>query len=289
MINKKKILCPVDFSETSKEAFEYAKTFAELFGAELTLLHVVPSVAEAYTALMPGFPVYGPETEKDVKEDFNEFTHDWSGKVEKVIRPGTASLEIIEFAQEEKFDLIIQGSKGRSKLERLLLGATGEKVIRKAQCPVLTVHQKPNALPIRRILLPTDFSEHSYAVIPFVAAIAQKFKAEVYILHVVEIGQTFDKEKQKEEYDYFEQVKQKLFDEWEIPTEFDTLVTQKFIRHHVESAGYGILEFAQDFDIDLITMATHGRSGLSHVLLGSTTEKLVKISHCPVLSIKSRF
>ncbi len=288
MKNIKKILCPIDFSETSRAALEYAQTFVEFFNAELTLLHVVPSMAEAYTALMPDFPICGTETEKDVMEDFNEFTHDWSGNVEKVIRPGTAYLEIIDFAKEQQYDLIVQGSKGHSKFERLLLGVTGEKVIRKAQCPVLTVHQKPDALPIKRILLPTDFSDHSLAVIPTVAAIAKKFEAQIYILHVVDAGHGFDTDRQKAEYDYFEDVKQKLSNEWEIPQEFNTLVTQKFIRHHVESADYGILEFAQDLDIDLITMATHGRSGLSHILLGSTTEKLVKISHCPVLSINSQ-
>ncbi|MCH7755302.1 universal stress protein [candidate division KSB1 bacterium] len=63
---------------------------------------------------------------------------------------------------------------------------------------------------------------------------------------------------------------------------------KKFIRHHVGSAGYGILEFAQDWDIDLIVMATHGRSGLNKVLMGSVAEKVIRIAPCPVLSIRNQ-
>jgi len=289
MLLFKKILCPVDFSEASREAFEYAKVFAKIFDSELTLLHVSPNISEAYTALLPDFPTFGLPKEEDLIQQFNEFTRDWSGEIRKTIRAGTPYLEILEFANEEKIDLIILGAKGLSKFERLFLGVTGEKVIRKAECPVLTVHPKKDGLPIKKILLPIDFSPLSYAVLPMVAAIAEKFKAEINLLHVVEIGHRFDKESQEHEYEYFELVKEKLADQWELPQEFKKVETKKFVRHHVSSAGYGILEFAQDWNVDLIAMATHGRSGLSKALLGSVTEKVIKIAPFPVLSIRSHF
>ncbi len=281
-----KILCPLDFSDASRHAFEHAQVFAKAFKAELEVMHVSPNLAEAYTALMPDFPGYGPESEEDLLQELNEFTGDWSGKIKKVIRTGTPYIEILEYAEQNRFDLIVLGAKGLSRFERLFLGSTGEKVTRKANCPVLTVRPRQR-VDIKRILVPIDFSPLSYAVLPMVASIAKRFKAEIYLLHVVEIGHRMDREGQLKEYEYFEKVKKKLAQQWELPEEFSRIETKKFVRHHHGSPGYGILEFAQDWDIDLIAMATHGRSGFSRALLGSVTEKVLKIASCPVLSVRS--
>ena len=285
----KRILCPLDFSEASSHAFQYAKAFAECFNAELVLLHVTPNVTEAYTALMPDFSMYGFESEKkEIVERLEEFTQDRNGKLKKIVRFGTAYREILDYAREEDFDLIILGAKGRSNFERLFLGSTSEKVVRASHIPVLTVHPKPRGLPIKRILVPIDFSPLSFAALPLVAAIAKRFKAAIYLLHVVEIGHQEDASSQARHYEYFERLKGKLADQWELPQEFEKIETNKFIRHHVGSAGYGILEFAQDWDVDLIAMTTHGRSGLSKVLMGSVTEKVIRIAPYPVLSIRSQ-
>lgn len=283
----KKILCPLDFSDSSREAFNYAKVFAETFHSELIVLHVCPSMTEAYTALMPEFADLCIQKDDDLLEEVNRFTDDWKGRYRKVIRAGSAYLEILDFAESEKVDLIVLGAKGLTGFERLFVGSTGEKVARKSSCPVLTVHEKTMGLKIKKILLPIDFSHLSYAVIPLGAAIAEKFQAEISLLHVVELGDDVAKDGQKK-YEFFERIKTKLADQWAVPDEFNKIVTQKFIRHHVGSAGYGIRDFAQDWDIDLIAMATHGRSGLSKVLMGSVTEKVVKIAPCPVLSIRSQ-
>ncbi len=284
----KRILCPLDFSEASRHAFQYAKAFAECFEAEPVLLHVSPNIAEAYTALMPEFPVLRAENEADLMEQFNDFTGDWAGKLQKVIRAGAPYREILEYARAGAFDLIILGAKGRSNFERLFLGSTSEKVVAAADIPVLTVHPKPHGLPIRRILVPIDFSAHSFQALPYVAAIAEKFRAEIYLLHVVEIGHPADAASQARQYDYFERLRAKLEDQWDLPAAFHRIETHKFIRHHVGSPGYGILEFAQDWDVDLIAMTTHGRTGLSRMWMGSVTEKVIRIAPYPVLSIRSK-
>ncbi len=285
----KKILCPVDFSEPSRNAFLYAKKIADAFESELVLLHVAPNITEAYTALMPDFPTFGIQKEEQLVEQFNEFVDDWSGKLKKVIRAGTPYIEILDFEEKNKFDLIVLGAKGHTKFERLFLGTTGEKVTRKAKCPVLTVHQTPRDFQIKKILLPIDFSAISYEILPTISAIADKFNSEIDLLHVVETGHHIDKTSQEEEYRYFEKIKERLSEEWELPEKFSSIECRKFIRHHSGSAGYGVLEFAQDWGVDLIAMTTHGRSGFSKALLGSVTEKVIKIATCPVLSMRSKF
>ncbi len=284
----KKILCPLDFSEASSHAFDYARTFASVFHAELILLHVSPNITDAYVALLPDFPNHPVPGEEDVAARFAEFVGDRPDTARKVIKAGTPYIQILDFATEEAVDLIIMGAKGHSKFERLLLGTTGEKVARNSCKPVLTVHPKPDGLPIKKILVPIDFSELSYAVLPTVAAIADKFQAEISLLHVVETGQAAQGRKsQAEAHEYFERIRDRLSQQWELPAEFTRLQTRKFIRHNSSSAGYGIVEFAQDWDVDLLVMATHGRTGLDKVLLGSVTEKVIRIAPYPVLSLRS--
>ncbi|MFQ5640259.1 MAG: universal stress protein [bacterium] len=284
----KKILCPLDFSEASHYAFHYAKTFAKCFDSELVLLHVSPNLTDAYTSLLPDFPEIGLPHERDLLERFNECTSDNSAKFKKTILTGIPYIEILNYAKAEEFDLIILGAKGHSNFERLFLGSTSEKVVRNSSAPVLTVHPKPKGLPIKRILVPIDFSPLSFAVLPIVASIAEHFRSEIYLLHVVETGHQSDPERRTSEYEFFERVKGKLADQWELPEAFNEIETKKFIRHHTGSAGYGILEFSQDWDIDLVIMATHGRTGLSKVLMGSVTEKVIRIAPYPVLSIRSQ-
>ncbi len=123
-----------------------------------------------------------------------------------------------------------------------------------------------------------------------VAGIAKGFNAEIILLHVVEMGRhdsaySLD---QAKAYEYFERVRSKLCEQWQLPEEYEAIRTEKIVRHHIGSAGYGIRQLAQDWDVDLIAMATHGRSGLPKVLLGSVTEKLIRIADCPVLSVRSK-
>ncbi len=286
MLSFKKILCPVDFSKSSLQAFHYARMFADIFSSELTLLHVSPNISEAYVALLPDFPTMGICDEEDLMGRFNEFVGDWQGKLKKVIRTGTPYSEIMEYASEKNADLIILGAKGHSGLERLFLGTTGEKVIRNSRIPVLSVRQMPKGPP-RRILVPTDFSLHGLAVLPMVASIADRFKAEIDLLHVVELGHESGSTQKKLEYEYFESIQERLADQWELPQPLHAFETNKWIRHHAGSAGLGILDFAKDREVDLVAMATHGRTGVKKVLLGSVTEKVIRISPNPVLTVRS--
>jgi universal stress protein A len=145
MIDLHRILVPTDFSTHSHNALTYAAAFAEKFGAELYLLHVVQDLAlfipEAVSVAPPAMPPIEQMTagvrealERVVLEnDLNRFT------VHCEVREGTPFYEIIQFAKEANVDLIIMGTHGRSGLAHVLLGSVTERVVRKAPCPVLTV------------------------------------------------------------------------------------------------------------------------------------------------------
>jgi nucleotide-binding universal stress UspA family protein len=145
MIDLHRILVPTDFSKHSRNALAYATAFAEKFGAELYLLHVVQDLAlfipEAVSVAPPIAPPVDQLTaavrealDREVRDNgLGRFT------VHPEVREGTPFYEIIRFAREEGIDLIIMGTHGRGGLAHVLLGSVTEKVVRKAPCPVLTV------------------------------------------------------------------------------------------------------------------------------------------------------
>ncbi len=141
-LSLRRILVPIDFSEPSIDCLDYAERFARHFGAELVLLHVVePTIYPADF----GFGQVGvPNIEEELRKHSEQELERLSKRVQGVharsfVRTGKPFLEIVQAAEEEKVDMIIIASHGHTGVEHILFGSTAEKVVRKAQCPVLTV------------------------------------------------------------------------------------------------------------------------------------------------------
>jgi universal stress protein A len=137
-----RILCPVDFSDTSNHAVKYALGLAEPLGAEVHLLHVYQ--LPMYT--MPdGALLAGPQTATRVMESaqqaLNELAASLGGDppLQKHLTEGVPHAEVERVANDIGADLIVMGTHGRTGLGHLLLGSVAERVVRTASVPVLTV------------------------------------------------------------------------------------------------------------------------------------------------------
>ncbi len=143
-VSLKKILVPQDFSEYSLHAMKYAVTFAELFKAELLVLHIVePIVYPAdFSFGQVSIPAMEEEIRKHSEEQLNELVERETPrdiKATPIIRIGKPFIEIVEVAKSENADLIVISSHGRTGMDHVLFGSTADKVVRKAPCPVLTI------------------------------------------------------------------------------------------------------------------------------------------------------
>jgi universal stress protein A len=141
MIDLKRVLVPTDFSPTSEAALRYGIALARAFHARLSLLHIPEHPGEAAEA---EYPIGIYETMKNAAnerlggllttEEAREL------KPEYTMRIGNAASEIVRFAAERDIDLIVMGTHGREGVARVLIGSVAETVVRRASCPVLTVH-----------------------------------------------------------------------------------------------------------------------------------------------------
>ncbi len=143
MIEVKRILCAVDFSESSTKVSDYAKTLALKHGATVLVLYAAPSLSQYVGFHVPpnsienfvGEIVSGAE--KTMETYLNE---NFSGvEAEGRVVTGYAAEEILRVAEEDKMDLIVMGTHGRVGIDRILFGSVAEKVVKNSTIPVLTI------------------------------------------------------------------------------------------------------------------------------------------------------
>ena len=144
----KRILFATDFSDPSENAQKYACDLASQTGAELHLLHVVvPLAVPAMGAPSVGYIEDSEAISASVKESEHDLEalldQEWrsSHRVVSAVIVGTPVFEILKYSKDNQIDMIVMGTYGRTGLTHLLMGSVAENVVRKAHCPVLTVHQ----------------------------------------------------------------------------------------------------------------------------------------------------
>jgi nucleotide-binding universal stress UspA family protein len=145
-----KVLCPIDFSDPARAAMQAAIEVCRLTGGELTLFHAYE--LPGYT-LPEGSVVASPKMLQDLADQADAHLAEWQKlalemggsrvSVEKGI--GEPALSVVELARERGFDLIVVGTHGRTGIRHALLGSVAERVVRRAGCPVLTIHPQGHA------------------------------------------------------------------------------------------------------------------------------------------------
>jgi nucleotide-binding universal stress UspA family protein len=143
MIDWKRICCAVDFEAPSRVAMERAAELAMRFEAELTLVHVlVQPPPAASDVLVSSRGVTAAENEQN-EEKLPLWRADAERRAGRAVHSrllsGDPAAEIVRHAREERFDLVVVGTHGRTGIPHLVLGSVAERVARQCACPVLVV------------------------------------------------------------------------------------------------------------------------------------------------------
>lgn len=300
MLNLQNILLARDFSPISNQALRHALDLASRTGATLHLLYAevlhenpfpsskAPSpsadldeVREQLRQKGNGAPLATDPTDVEVRE--------------AVVRDVAAAPAILNYADDNDIDLIALGTHGRRGVKRLLLGSVAEEVVRHSDRAVLTVRghetEKDRGGPsIDQILVPVDFSQFSRQALRTARELAAVYDARIDALHVVEekLHPAFYVGGVKSIRDVAPDIESKAQDR------LDEFV-EATLGPDVETATHVVLgkpapaisSFVETHGIDLVSIATHGQSGLERFLLGSVTEKVVRHVGCPVLTLKA--
>jgi nucleotide-binding universal stress UspA family protein len=292
------ILCPTDFSETSRLALDQAIAVARWFDAELTAVHVSPVVplAAPEPLVTVAMASSSPATWRQMQSDLEEFLEPARRaglRTRAVLLEGESVNQILDLAWATSTDLIVMGTLGRSGLERWLLGSVAESVLRRARCPVMTVsHAGAHAESVaenamRRILCPVDLCAASHETLQFGLSLAQERNAVLTVLHVVEapdqdlgVNAHFDVPEYRawmvtDAKERLRRAVPAVARNWCDVTE---LVT-------VGEPSREILRVAKEQGCDAIVMGARGPNPIDALFFGSTARRVVRDAACPVLTL----
>ncbi len=276
----KKILVPVDFSEYSEYALEVAATLARKQDAEIVVLHMLGLSEAVFTKDDSQEFLEAQFYMKLSKKRFNEFldkSYLKGIKVTETVQNYKIFSEINEVAKEQNIDLIVMGSHGTGGLNQIFVGSNTEKVVRTSEIPVLVIKEQIPDLDIKKVVFGFDFQIESVKAYHKAINFLNALKVEVHIVHVNRPGLNFISTKEiEEEIDKFLRVAHHN----NLPTNIETHTISDY---YVET---GIYNFAKKIDADLIAVATHGRSGLTHFFKGSIGEDIANHAQMPVITFK---
>ena len=294
------ILATTDFSDESRSGVRYAVALAEKMHASVALLHIIeqPSRLSGEESIILAREDSEVTTLAGERLEVLAKLESKSGvTVTSTVRTGNPFNEITTAASEDAADLIVIATHGHTGVTRVVLGSTAERVVRHAPCPVLTVptRTKPKrtgktlGLRLKKILVPMDFSKLSKDALPWATFLAEQFEAEIILFHVVEkfpIDYLLGKELTS--HTIVPLIKQAEADFEIVASDLAKAFGIKISAAVREGKPHEeICETARTLDADLIVLTTHGYTGLKHVWLGSTAERVVRHASCPVLVVRT--
>ncbi len=287
------ILVPLDGSAFSEAALPWALGLSRRTHAALQLASVhepVPSFA--YDEWESAAWQWSEDYLRNVREQIRQRT---DGEVHAWVGTGRVVELLMSRADSTEADLVVMATHGRGALTRAWLGSVADGFVRHAHQPILLVrpeddHPDPTVEPeVQRIVVPLDGSELSESVLDLAIGMAKLYGSQIrllrvvaypmeiaspYLPHTVQMNQKVVEEARDAARAYLERIAARITAEGVEATVHVTVDTQ---------AGHAVAREVEELDAQLVVMATHGRGGLQRALLGSTTDKVIRAVHVPIL------
>ncbi len=292
-----KIVCATDFSDFSRRLIHYGVRLALRFNSRLLVFHAISFPRDQ----IYGAPVkkQGGDREKladQACEKIRKLMGDRSVNWEPLVAFGDPVDETARVAGEQDADLVIAASYGLSGLKRILVGTVVERLVRTITRPLLVVHppKHPGAedkevpLEFKKIVVGCSFSADSARTLGYALGLAIEFHAELHILHAIE--KPVDEDVVDPARAPYGEVQQELQDR--LRQRLMGLVPEDAVERCDVKAmlvqgipGEGLSSYAAESCADLIVVGVRHQSTFEKLLVGSTTETVLRHAPCPVLVV----
>jgi len=280
-----RILVPVDGSDPATAALDHALDIASEHDATVDVLHVadtnIPSQTRIGTDVVDALVEEGTQIVANARERGEGL----DVTIHAEVVQGEPTEAIVGYAENNDHDLIVMGSRGQRNLGEYVLGSTTDRIVNRTDRQVLTVRDTEAAAdyPYETILVPTDGSERATEAVELASEIAATHGAALHLLVVIDelpVGIGADSAADEIEAEN-NAILQSATDHVDSDVDLTTAVRFGSIRGEITN-------YASDVGADCIVMGTHGRQGFDQRLLGSTTERVLRTTPVPVLTIGGR-
>lgn len=275
---------PTDFSEQAGYALDFAYQIALKSNAEILIINVIdyPGLSSVWGGGMNVIGGAEPPLDnldesfinnllKRAKDEMAAMVARIAKddvKITRLVDIGNPYFVITEKIEQENVNLVIMGTKGATGLEEVLIGSNTERVVRHAKCPVITIKKKRDFAKIHNIAFASNFEGDQAHVVVELFKLQEIFGAK---LHLVKINTPNNFEPTRKSLKIMEDFVKR----YNIGNH-----TLNIYNDYVEEEG--IIYFCEDIEADMIALATHGRTGLMHLLSGSIAEDIVNHAKRPV-------
>jgi nucleotide-binding universal stress UspA family protein len=290
------IICATDFSDFSNRTIPYGVAIAREFESKLYVCHVIDLSAVTIYGEFQLDPV-GQQIR--IKQEAQSHLTKIPGldqvKWEPLITVGQPAAEIARLVEEKGVDLVITSTRGHSGLKRLILGSVTQRLIRTLSCPLLAV-QSPeegflekdvSGIRLKKILVGCDFSEDSVLAMNYGLSLAQEFEAELHLIHVVEpptYQELLKPADQLQDLVFTDALKEKL--NALVPKDARNWCSLQVAilrgQPYEELVAYAVTQ-----EMDMTVLGVRGYGLVRSLLMGSTTDRVVRRSPCPVLTVSA--
>lgn len=288
------VLAVTDFSGGSDEALRQAHAYAKRTGAKLSILHVIPDFLRAN----PLFPQGSADDinsqmtlEKRALDQLSDRAQDVLGEplpdANIGVRVGAVDVSVMQYAEEHNVDLVVAGATGRTGLARLFLGSSAERIVRYAHCSVLIARPGPAT---GHVLVATDLSDEALPAVQRAKLEAEIRGAKLNLVHSVDFSNlgwaaaavplgAAPVAGLQEKIDELRTIAK---------ASLQGLGGPEAGVHVLDgTAKRAIVSLAESLPAELVVVATHGRTGLSRMAMGSVAEAVVQAAPCSVMVVRS--
>lgn len=270
-----KVLIPTDFSVQAEYAFTMVKKMAEKMEMEVTFLHVM-SVPDTVTINANGevetcgeIDVEYVTMQRDIAQRKLNDLKTSLGSVSTDIVFGKVTTGVVTYAEENKYDLIVMGTKGATGLKEIFSGSEAQMIARRTNVPLLTLMCDRSDLQLQNVLLVHDFAEQSNEDMSLLKKFIEVFNTKVHFLQICKNGSI-------EQHNEIRMNMKAYADKHGI-NGYEAHILRD---NDVEE---GVIHFNQMNNMDLVCIGTHGRAGLFH---SSAAENLVNHLYKPLITFK---
>ena len=290
----KRILVATDFSKSAGFALKRALQFSEKSKSPLAILHVFREgwLDRLIQKVSKNKNSQFLELKRSAQKTFNQKIKPQFAKVKSkfVVKLGREDQEIVQYAKDKKFDLMVVGAHGHYYFHEYFLGTTAESIVKNALCPVLVVKKKPN-FTYNKIIIPIDFSSASKQALQYACNLFPN--ADIHVLHV--------------EYLWYDQPSDLLYTKYRREGRLhkelrDTLIGKmnNFIKqcdvndHQISTilrGGYPAMVIANEVNkknFDLVIIGTRGQTKLRYLLIGSVAERVLQEVATDIIAVPPR-
>jgi nucleotide-binding universal stress UspA family protein len=281
-INQSNILVPIDFSEQSQIALEYAFHLARKSGSHVYLLHVL-KVTKSWMGIFSS----------DEQLDFNEkikskllslcipCQSSIDTKVIPIVRDGKLLETILDTAKEIDAQLIVVGTHPSDNFKQKVIGHNAYRLVKESTCPVITIKGKVNRSNCDNIVLPLDLTKETREKVSYAVFFAKLFNAKV---HVVSVITTSNEEMLKKLNAQMQQVV-KFIKSNEVDNSWSVIRAD----NDADKIASKLLEYAESKQADMVIIMTQQEMEIYEYFIGSTASEIIATSEIPVLSVIPKF